>query len=162
LGHFTAEHSLDDRLRVLRALRSEIKKSSVREPRQGRAGCRCCLPALAGFASLPSMAPDGARTKARGGRADKMKTWESLRKALAKNFTSRLKTPRHDVLALHQGVAIVTSPSDPPNHTLNYGENFFRTDARRSAGRGVLRIPKQGSRGKTQNCGRPRAYGSRG
>jgi hypothetical protein len=34
---------------------------SVREPRQGRAGYRCFLPDLAGFASLQSMAPDGER-----------------------------------------------------------------------------------------------------
>ena len=37
--------------------RNEVEKS-VRELRQERAGCRCCIPALAGFASLSSIAPD--------------------------------------------------------------------------------------------------------
>lgn len=38
-------------------VRANFKKKA-REPRQGKTDCRCCLPALAGFASLPSTVPD--------------------------------------------------------------------------------------------------------
>jgi hypothetical protein len=41
-----------------RARRSRPKKSA-RELRQGGSDYRCCIPALAGFVSPPSIAPDG-------------------------------------------------------------------------------------------------------
>jgi len=88
-GSIHSKALLVDRLRVLRALRSAKKFRQGTTTRKGR--LPCCLPALAGFASLPSMAPDGAPRKARGTRADKMKTSESLRNALAKKNPSRLK-----------------------------------------------------------------------
>ena len=39
----------------------ELFRSSVRELRQRRAYYRCCIPALAGFVSRRSIAPDGFR-----------------------------------------------------------------------------------------------------
>ena len=37
-------------------------KKSAREPRQGGSDYRCCIPALAGFVSPQSIAPDGEQT----------------------------------------------------------------------------------------------------
>src|ERR1700730_3835837 len=39
-----------------------MKKKSARELRQRRSDYRCCIPALAGFVSLRSIAPDGGKT----------------------------------------------------------------------------------------------------
>src|SRR5205809_7404717 len=38
------------------------RKKSARELRQRRSDYRCCIPALAGFVSLRSIAPDGGKT----------------------------------------------------------------------------------------------------
>ena len=51
-----------------RELRTRIRepfRSSVRELRQRRAYYRCCIPALAGFVSHRSIAPDGFTTSRR-------------------------------------------------------------------------------------------------
>src|SRR6267142_1847088 len=41
-----------------------LKEKSARELRQGGSNYRCCIPALAGFVSPQSIAPDGAETSA--------------------------------------------------------------------------------------------------
>jgi len=38
------------------------ERKSARELRQGGSNYRCCIPALAGFVSPQSIAPDGAKT----------------------------------------------------------------------------------------------------
>jgi len=55
---------LDD-LRKARGFDFEqFHKKSARELRQGGSNYRCCIPALAGFVSPQSIAPDGAETSA--------------------------------------------------------------------------------------------------
>src|ERR1700681_3096396 len=44
--------------------REPCQKKSARELRQGGSNYRCCIPALAGFVSPQSIAPDGAETSA--------------------------------------------------------------------------------------------------
>src|ERR1041385_4694459 len=46
---------------VLEGSRIPAKKKSARELRQGGSDYRCCIPALAGFVSPQSIAPDGKR-----------------------------------------------------------------------------------------------------
>src|SRR5438309_12062380 len=46
---------------VLDRTRVVAKKKSARELRQGGSDYRCCIPALAGFVSPQSIAPDGKR-----------------------------------------------------------------------------------------------------
>src|SRR5206468_10653664 len=54
---------LFDDLRKARGFDFEqIHKKSARELRQGGSNYRCCIPALAGFVSPQSIAPDGEET----------------------------------------------------------------------------------------------------
>ena len=51
--------------RILRPLLHLNRKKSARELRQKGSNYRCCIPALAGFVSPQSIAPDGEKVRAK-------------------------------------------------------------------------------------------------
>src|SRR5436305_5345992 len=95
------------------------RKKSARELRQRRSDYRCCIPALAGFVSPQSIAPDGGKTFAQDhhpATATRKRSEESDEIRMTNEFLmtkSETVTRERGVLFRRSGFVIVVFPLSP-------------------------------------------------